>query len=185
MLFARKPTTADFEAVALPYLDDLYRTASRVLGDASRADDVLQDVYLQAWKSFAKFEPGTNCKAWLYRILFHTLQSHRRKWFSWRAAADSEEILEQTAAQESPVSTQITDGDLLQALTEIPREFREVVLLIDVEEFSYKEAAGILGTPAGTVMSRLSRGRRALRERLGKLAQSYGIARERAEGQEV
>lgn len=155
----------------------------RVLGDRGRAEDVVQEVYLQAWKSFGRFQVGTNCRAWLYRILFHMLQRQRRKWFSLRAASDGEQILEQAAANPPPVPEQIRDKDLLHALAELPREFRDVILLIDVEEFSYKEAAGILGKPVGTVMSRLSRSRTLLRQRLATVARSYGIVRQRQEGQ--
>ena len=81
---ARKPTLADFEAAAMPHIDDLFRTAQRVLKDPSRAEDVVQEVYLQAWKSFERFELGTNCKAWLYKILFHSINHYRRKWFRLR-----------------------------------------------------------------------------------------------------
>jgi RNA polymerase sigma-70 factor (ECF subfamily) len=95
---------------------------------------------------------------------------------------ESEDILELTAAGGPPLPEQITDEEMLAALTEVPQEFRAVVLLIDVEEFSYKEAAGILNVPIGTVMSRLSRGRRLLREKLVDLAQAYGIGRMHQEG---
>ena len=182
MLFSRKPRTDEFEAAALPHMNDIYRTAARLLGAGSGADDVVQDVYLQAWKSFSQFELGTNCRAWLFKILFHTLHHYRRKWLNIRMVKESEDILELTAAGGPPLPEQITDEEMLAALTEVPQDFRAVVLLIDVEEFSYKEAAGILNVPIGTVMSRLSRGRRLLREKLVDLAQSYGIGRMHQEG---
>jgi len=182
MLFSKKPRTDEFEAAALPHMNDIYRTAARLLGAGSGADDVVQDVYLQAWKSFSQFELGTNCRAWLFKILFHTLNHYRRKWLNIRMVKESEDILEQTAASGPPLPEQITDDEMLAALTEVPQDFRAVVLLIDVEEFSYKEAAGILNVPIGTVMSRLSRGRRLLREKLVDLAQSYGIGRMSQEG---
>jgi RNA polymerase sigma-70 factor (ECF subfamily) len=175
MLFSRKPRTPEFEAAALPHLNDIYRTAARLLGGGTGADDVVQDVYLQAWKSFDQFELGTNCRAWLFRILFHTMHHYRRKWLSVRMVNESEEILEHATAAGPPIPEQITDEEMLAALAEVPQDFRAVVLLVDVEEFSYKEAAGILNAPIGTVMSRLSRGRRLLRERLTGVAQSYGI----------
>ncbi|MEO8597250.1 MAG: sigma-70 family RNA polymerase sigma factor [Candidatus Solibacter sp.] len=177
MLFANKPRTQEFEAAALPHLNDLYRMAARLLGDAARADDVVQDVYYQAWKSFDRFEPGTNCRAWLFKILFHTLNHYRRKWLNVRMVRESEEILENTSAAGPPIPQHITDEDMLRALAEVPQDFRAVVLLVDVEEFSYKETAGILTVPVGTVMSRLSRGRRLLREKLLGVAHSYGIGR--------
>ncbi len=182
MFFSHKPRTLEFEAAALPHLDDIYRMAARLLGDGTRADDVVQDVYLQAWKSFDRFEPGTNCRAWLFKILFHTLNHYRRKWLSIRMVKESEEILETAAAAAPGVPEHITDGDMLAALAQVRQEYRAVVLMVDVEEFSYKETAGILNLPVGTVMSRLSRGRAQLREKLLEVAQSYGIGRAPGEG---
>jgi RNA polymerase sigma-70 factor (ECF subfamily) len=182
MLLSHRARTVDFETAAMPHMNDIYRTATRLLGSANGADDVVQDVYVQAWKSFGKFELGTNCRAWLFKILFHTVHHYRRKWLNVRMIKESEEILEHTAANNLPVSDDITDEELLAALAEIPPDYRAVVLLIDVEEFSYKEAAGILDVPAGTVMSRLSRARRLLREKLADLALSYGIGPIHQEG---
>jgi RNA polymerase sigma-70 factor, ECF subfamily len=181
MAFA-KARREEFEAAALPYLNDIYRTASRLVGDSGKAEDVVQDVYLLAWKSFDRFEPGTNCRAWLFKILIHSAQHYRRKWLNLRMIRESEEVLDQAVAAPPPVARGITDQEMLAALAEIPQEFRAVVLLADVEEFSYKETAGILNVPIGTVMSRLSRGRRMLRERLAEVARSYGIAPEKREG---
>ncbi len=177
MFFFPKSRTAEFEAAALPHLNDLYRTAARLLGDGTRADDVVQDVYLQAWKSFDRFETGTNCRAWLFKILLHTVQHYRRKWLNLRMVKESEGILESSPAAGPPIPEQITDEEMLAALALVPQDFRAVVLLVDVEEFSYKDTAGILNVPVGTVMSRLSRGRKILREKLLDVAQSYGIGR--------
>ena len=175
MLFSRRPRTDEFEAAALPHMNDIYRTAARLLGNGPGADDVVQDVYLQAWKSFDRFELGTNCRAWLFKILFHTLNHYRRKWLNMRMVRESEEILDLTPAVGPPIPEHITDEEMLAALADVPQDFRAVVLLVDVEEFSYKEAAGILNVPVGTVMSRLSRGRKTLREKLSGQAASYGI----------
>jgi RNA polymerase sigma-70 factor (ECF subfamily) len=183
MLFSRKRRAEEFEAAALPHLRDIHRTAARLLADSTRAEDVVQEVYLQAWKSFDKFEAGTNCRAWLFKILFYTLQHYRRRWFNLRVVKQSEEVIEQTAVYTPPIPEQITDQEILAALGEVAPEFRAVVLLVDVEEFSYKQVAGILNVPIGTVMSRLSRGRKALRERLAEMARSYGIGRLGEEGQ--
>lgn len=172
----------EFEAAALPHLNDLFRTATRLLGDPARADDVVQEVYLAAWSSFHRFETGTNCRAWLFRILFHTLHHYRRKWLNPREIADPQEVLEQTAATPLRLSPEITDEQIQAALDDLPEDYRAVVLLVDVEEFSYKDAARILDAPMGTVMSRLSRGRRLLREKLAGTAQSYGIGRSAREG---
>ena len=163
MAFGNSSKVEDFESVALPHFDDLYRTASRVLGDRSEAEDLVQEAYLQAWKSFHRFETGTNCRAWLFKILFHVIHHHRRKWFNLKLIKESDEILEDVLTYEPPVPEHITDEEMLVALDRIPVDFREVLLLSDVQEFSYKEIADTLQIPIGTVMSRLSRGRKALR----------------------
>lgn len=182
MLFSKRPRMEEFEAAAMPHMNDIYRSAARLLGDGTGANDVVQDVYLQAWKSFDQFEPGTNCRAWLFKILFHTVSHYRRKWLNIRMVKESDEILDHLAASSPPLPEHVTDGEIIAALAEVPQDFRAVVLLIDVEEFSYKEAAGILNVPIGTVMSRLSRGRGLLREKLAGLAAAYGIGRAHTEG---
>ena len=182
MFFSKQPRTDEFEAAALPHLNDIYRTAARLLGNPGAADDVVQDVYLQAWKSFSRFESGTNCRAWLFKILFHSLNHYRRKWLNFRMVKEAEEVLEHTVAPSPPIPEHITDGEMLDSLAKVPEDYRAVVLLVDVEEFSYKEAAGILNVPIGTVMSRLSRGRRMLRESLADVARSYGIGPHHQEG---
>ena len=175
-------STAEFESAALPHLHDLFRTATRLVGDRARAEDVVQDVYLQAWKSFDRFTPGTNCRAWLFKILLNTLHHYRRKWFKVRFMKDEEGDLENTVQYAPPVPEKLTDEEVLSALDRVPVEFRTVVVLADVEEFSYKEIAHMLEIPIGTVMSRLSRGRKLLRELLGGMARSYGIGNSAEEG---
>lgn len=165
-----------FELEAMPHLNDLFRTALRMTAERGRAEDVLQDVYLQAWRSFDRFEAGTNCRAWLYKILFHCVSHQRRKWFRIPLLKDNEEFLADNLVQPESVAHHITDDDILGALDRIPPDFRSVVLLVDVEEFAYKEVSDILSIPIGTVMSRLSRGRKLLREQLVDVAKSLGIA---------
>jgi RNA polymerase sigma-70 factor (ECF subfamily) len=172
-----------FETEAMPHLNDIFRTAMRVLGERGRAEDVVQEVYLQAWKSFDRFESGTNCRAWLFKILFHCVNHHRRKWFRFPLLKENESFLEANLTYSAPVPDRLTDEQILAALDEIPVDFRSVVLLVDVEEFAYKEVADILRIPIGTVMSRLSRGRKLLREQLTGVARSYGIVRNAQEGQ--
>jgi RNA polymerase sigma-70 factor, ECF subfamily len=172
-----KVRVEDFEAAAMPHFLDLYRTARLLARDSAEAEDLVQEVYLQAWKSFHRFELGTNCRAWLYKILFHRLHHFRRRW----AKAANVEAFETPEDQdslvaESPVPQEIRDEDVLGALGKVPVEFRQVVLLADVQEFSYKEIAAMLNLPLGTVMSRLSRGRKLLRRELAGVAISYGIA---------
>jgi RNA polymerase sigma-70 factor (ECF subfamily) len=172
-----------FETEAMPHLNELFRTATRLVQDRVRAEDIVQEVYYQAWKSFDRFESGSNCRAWLYRILFHCVSHHRRRWFRFPLLKETEEFVESTLTYTPPVSETLTDGAILKALDEIAADYRAAVLLVDVEEFSYKEAADILSVPIGTIMSRLSRGRKMLREKLTDVARSYGILRVAAEGQ--
>lgn len=177
-----RASLAEFEAEAMPHLRDLHRTAQRILRDPARAEDVVQEVFLQAWKSFNRFEPGTNCKAWLFKILFHSINHYRRKWFRLRLLSEKEEYLEENLTWTPPVAETLTDEEILAALDRIPPDFRSVVLLVDVEEFAYKEVAEILSIPIGTVMSRLSRGRKLLRESLAGVASSYGITKAAVQG---
>ncbi len=164
-----------FESEAMPHMGDIYRSALRILTDKARAEDVAQEVYLQAWKSFHRFEPGTNCRAWLYKILFHCVNHHRRTWFRFPLLKETEEFLETNLVAPVPIPDQLSDADILRALDDMLPEFRAVVLLVDVEEFAYKEAADILEVPIGTVMSRLSRGRKLLRDKLADVAKAYGV----------
>jgi len=167
---------SSFETPALPYLNELFRTAVRSLGDRAAAEDCVQEAYLQAQKSFHRFEAGTNCRAWMFKILMHVIQHHRRKWYRM-APTDMEALLSTTPAA-TPIPDQLTDQDILAALDSIPETFRDVVLLSDVQGLTYKEISGILGVPIGTVMSRLSRGRALLR---AKLADQYRPAPASAE----
>ena len=169
-------STAQFEAEALPHLNDLYRAAASILHSRTEAEDAVQEAYLQALKSYQRFTPGTNCRAWLFRILFHVISHQRRKWFS-RFVYSEREALEQTAVYVEPIAEQLTDDELIQAFRKLPQQFAEVVMLSDVQEFSYKEIQETLEIPIGTVMSRLSRGRQLLRAELADLATRAGILR--------
>ena len=171
-----------FETEAVPHMNDIFRAAQRMTGDRAQAEDVVQQVFLQAWTSFQRFEAGTNCRAWLYKILFHCVSHHRRKWFRFPLLKETEEFLEANLVQPPVAGERLTDDEILRALDEISAEHRAVVLLADVEEFSYKEIAEIIGVPIGTVMSRLSRGRALLRQRLAEVARSYGIGKSPAKG---
>jgi len=176
--------TADrFQLEAMPHLNDLFRTATHTLGDRTQAEDVVQEAYLQAWKSFHRFESGTNCRAWLFGILFNCIHHHRRKLFRFPLLKPNEEFLEANISYTPPLPDRLSDGEILAALDTVPADYRAVVLLVDVEEFAYKEVAGILGVPIGTVMSRLSRGRKMLRERLADVARSYGIGEGSGKGE--
>jgi len=162
----------------MPHLNDLFRTALRVIGDRSVAEDLVQETFLQAWKSFHRFEMGTNCRAWLFKILLNVVHHHRRRWYNSRTTIDTDDLLEDTVPYEAPIPQHLSDEEVLAALEAIPSQYREVILLADVEEFSYKEIATALGIPVGTVMSRLSRGRRLLRKGLKEFAVRYRLDEE-------
>lgn len=166
---------ARFEAEALVWMPEIYRAAVRMTRDRTKAQDVTQEVFLQAWRSFGKFEQGTNCKAWLFKILFHCVDHERRSWWRVRLFRTDEEFVEQQLVARPPIPEKLTNEEILDALDSLREEYRAVVMLCDIEELSYKEAAEAIGVPVGTVMSRLSRGRAQLREKLDELAKDYGI----------
>jgi RNA polymerase sigma-70 factor (ECF subfamily) len=145
------------------------------MGEREEAEDVVQETYMQAWKSYHRFEAGTNCKAWLFKIMFHVIAHHRRRWFNWKWLKEGADTLEATLVYEAPISQDLHDEEVLKALDKLPAHYREVVLLCDVQEFSYKEIAEILSVPIGTVMSRLNRGRKLLADELVDVAAGFGI----------
>jgi RNA polymerase sigma-70 factor (ECF subfamily) len=176
LFFRREIRVEDFEAVALPHMADLYRSASLLVWDLPEAEDLVQEVYLEAWKSFHRFEPGTNCRAWLFKIMFHRLHHLRRRLVKNSKVEPLSSAAEEDKIPAEPaVPQEIRDEDVLAALRKVPMDFREVVLMADVEEFSYKEIAETMKVPLGTVMSRLSRGRKLLRHELVEVARTYGI----------
>jgi RNA polymerase sigma-70 factor (ECF subfamily) len=158
----------EFEAAALPWLPEIYRTAIGLLGNRDEAEDLAQDVFLQAWKSFHRFEKGTNIRAWLHKILVYRAHHFRRKLFRLKQFGNKD-----VETEDIPVEIQVPDHlsnrQVVDALTQVPAPFRETIVLADVREFSYQEIAGMLGIPIGTVMSRLSRGRKLLRGALAAL----------------
>lgn len=172
MPFGTKIKTEDFEAAALPHLNEIYRTAARLVRSRTEAEDLVQETYMQAWKSFHKFRPGTNCRAWLFKILLHKVSHHRAKWLRLIKRSDE---LPDVLVYEPPIPENLLDETMLSALEKIPPGYRQAVMLADVEGFSYKETAFILEVPVGTVMSRLSRGRKLLRIELAGVAAEYGI----------
>jgi RNA polymerase sigma-70 factor (ECF subfamily) len=179
--------TARFERDALAFASPLYSAALRYTRNQQDAEDLVQDTFAKAFNSFHQFEPGTNLKAWLYRILTTTFintyrKDQRRPQISdgevedWQIFESASHTSDQGKSAEDEVLENIPDGDVKNALSEIPEDFRMVVYYADVEGYSYKEIAEIVGVPTGTVMSRLHRGRKLLREALADYARSRGIS---------
>jgi RNA polymerase sigma-70 factor, ECF subfamily len=165
-----------FEAEAIQHIDDLYRTARRLTRDENQAEDLVQETYMQAWKSFANYELGTNCRAWLYKILFNKFEHHRRKQYTQsKYFQEADELVFELSAAKTSVPEHLTDREVISALDKLPEHYRSVVLLADVHEFDYKEVAQILDIPMGTVMSRLNRARTQLKKSLAGVAREYGI----------
>src|SRR6185436_6792486 len=185
----RSAEERNFEAAAMPYLDALYNTAYRMTRNAQDAEDLVQETYLKAYKYYDKFEEGTNLKAWLFKILKNTfINSYRKKQQSPPKAdfADIEESFETIVRDDSGQQARTPEEELLEkvldehvqhAIEELPHDYRMVVLLADLEGFSYKGIADILEIPLGTVMSRLYRGRRLLEDALLRYARGRGYLR--------
>jgi RNA polymerase sigma-70 factor (ECF subfamily) len=167
----------DFDREAWPHFREITRAALRLTRRPAEAEDLASEVFLQAWKSFEKFERGTNCRAWLYKILWNVNQQRSRKKVPFTLGAEGEALLAETLAAEEPTPTEIRDEEVSAALDAISPEHKQILLLSDVDEFTYKEIATILRVPIGTVMSRLSRARAALRERVRGTSAAAGIAR--------
>lgn len=178
-----------FEEAAFPHMDALHNMALRLTRHSLESEDLVQETYLRAFRFFDKFEPGTNFKAWIFRILINTFINQYRKKARAPQRVDFEKVedfysqpeAERDDKFESAYDEQhylaLFGDEVNAALQRLSYEFRMVVLLCDIEEFSYKEIAAITGVPIGTVMSRLSRARRQLQSYLGNYAHRTGIVK--------
>jgi RNA polymerase sigma-70 factor, ECF subfamily len=176
-----------FEREVLPYLDRIYPAALRMTRNPADAEDLVQETFTKAYASFHRFEPGTNVKAWLYRILTNTfITTYRKRQREPRSTFTGDLVERPPAAADLPSHSGLTsaesvalqrlpDPDIQHALHRLPEDFRIAVYLADVEGYAYKEIADITGAPVGTVTSRLHRGRRLLRELLQDYAAALGI----------
>jgi RNA polymerase sigma-70 factor (ECF subfamily) len=178
---------ARFERDAMQYVDQLYSAAMRMARNPSDAEDLVQEAYTKAFSAFHQYRPGTNLKAWLYRILTNTyinlyrkrqrepLQSHADQIEDWQLARAESHTSSGLRSAEAEALDHLPDSDVKSALQAIPEEFRLAVYFADVEGFAYKEISEIMNTPIGTVMSRLHRGRKMLRDMLADYAVERGF----------
>src|SRR4249919_1575609 len=172
---------AAFEGEVLPHADRLFRLAMWFVRNRADAEDVVQDTMIQALKSFHRFQPGTNCRAWLTTILQRIVSNRRRAAGRSKVVEDPDDRLAQAVLFVPPVPQELTDELVLGTLRKLPDAFQEVILLCDVEDLSYKEAAQALAIPIGTVMSRLHRGRAQLRAELAA-ADALRVGRSTGDG---
>jgi RNA polymerase sigma-70 factor (ECF subfamily) len=157
---------AAFELEVLPHAARLFRLAMWLERNRADAEDIVQDTMMQALRSFHRFQPGTNCRAWLITILQRVVSNRRRAKGRSILVSDSDDRIAQTVPFVPPVPQTLTDETVLASLQRLPTAFQEVIILCDIEDLSYKEAAEALAIPIGTVMSRLHRGRAQLRTEL-------------------
>lgn len=193
---AQKSPRHEFEAAALPHLDALYGFATRLTRNERDAEDLVQDAILRAFRFFDRFDPGSNCKAWLFKILHNTFIDKYHRGVRDRALAGAIAVAEgegttvshgmMLAARdpEAAILGGVMSANVTRALDALPEEFRVAVILSDIEDLSYREISEVMDCPVGTVMSRLFRGRRQLQAALRGYAEEQGIVKREEVGGE-
>jgi RNA polymerase sigma-70 factor (ECF subfamily) len=179
MFGIRHSRREEFDRAALVHVPELLRVASRLCGSAEGGEDLVQETYLQAWRSFHRFETGTNCRAWLYKIMLFTYSAQKRKRARQPFVVDLDAAGETALSVDALTPDTLTADAVRAAFERLPENFRTPVLLVDVEGLTYREAADALNVPIGTVMSRLSRGRGLLRLELARHAPEPSSAAQR------
>lgn len=179
----------EFEKEAVPHLDAVYNFALRMTGDEDDADDLVQETFLKAFRFFDKFEKGTNCKAWLFRILKNSFINDYRKTTKEPNKVDYEDIQNfyenikadevETQHYEEDAFSNLLDDEISKAISELPEDFRTVVILSDIEGFTYEEIADFVDIPVGTVRSRLHRARKMLYVQLFDYAKDKGFVKKK------
>ncbi len=182
----RAAKQAEFAEWALPHLDHIHNASRYLARNPDDADDLFQETFLRAYRFWHQFTPGTNCRAWLLTILYNTFRNRHRDRFRQQATVDIDDIdllvdpAETGASSPTPerlVLDRLLDDEVQEAMQQLPPDFLQVVMLVDMQELSYEEAAAVLECPIGTVRSRLSRGRRLLYRSLEAYARDRGYLR--------
>jgi RNA polymerase sigma-70 factor, ECF subfamily len=176
----------EFAKEALPHMDQVYTAGLYLTRNKDEADELLQETFLRAFSFWHQFTPGTNCRAWLMTILHNTFKNRYRERYREQQTVDFDETIDEASSSttsdaptnpEEIVLAQFLDTEVEESLKSLPVEFLEVIVLIDVQELTYEEAAAAIGCPIGTIRSRLSRGRRLLQVALGQFAKERGYGR--------
>ena len=175
MPILKEITVKDFEAEAMPHFNDIFRTALRLTKSRSEAKNLIEEVYLQAWKAFRFYKPEINSRAWLFKILYSKSNSSRQKNINFEFVEDGDDKLRNLDFTLGVVAKTLSEEEIFLCLEHIPPDFREPMLLAHEEEFSYKEITEILNIPIETVIPRISRGIKLLGSEMMKLADSHEV----------
>lgn len=186
-MFKYETRAAEFERVALVYMDILYNTALRMTGNKQEAEDLVQETFLRAFKSFGRFRRNTNAKAWLFKIMTNIYINRYRKQTRFPQTELKEEVVApgQMSDPDAEFFSQLLEPEVEEALESLPAEFRLAIVLVDLQGFSYQEAAEIIGCPVGTVRSRIARGRSRLSSQLYQFTRDMGYLKKESEDERM